>query len=136
MYNSFALPIGEWYIYHYLNYAGDITNALMVFRFTIIASAVTFIGVPYNGLLSAKEKFIVFCVPDIISHILKLVVAYLIVSYFENKLMIYSLSIAIFTAYPVVVYIIYCRKTIMRYHILHLFVTKSVIKKLLYFQLG
>ena len=106
----FALPIGEWYTYHYLNYAGDITNALMVFRFTIIASAVTFIGVPYNGLLSAKEKFIVFCVPDIISHILKLVVAYLIVSYFENKLMIYSLSIAIFTAYPVVVYIIYCRK--------------------------
>ena len=60
----FSLPIGEWYIYHYLNYAGDITNALMVFRFTIIASAVTFIGVPYNGLLSAKEKFIVCCGTD------------------------------------------------------------------------
>ena len=105
-----ALPIGEWYINNYLNYDGNIENALMIFRFTIFASAVTFIGVPYNGLLTAKEKFIVFCVPDIISHILKLLVAYLIVSFFEQKLIIYSLSIAIFTAYPVVVYIYYCNR--------------------------
>lgn len=104
----FALPIGDWYINNYLNYDGDINNALMIFQFTIFASAVTFVGVPYNGLLTAKEKFVVFCVPDIISHIFKLLVAYLIVSYFEQKLIIYSFSIAVFTAYPVVVYIYYC----------------------------
>lgn len=106
----FALPIGEWYINRFLNYSGNISNALMVFRFTIIASAITFIGVPYNGLLTAKEKFIVFCVPDIISHILKLVVAIMIVNHFESKLMIYSLSIAIFTAYPVFIYVVYCMR--------------------------
>lgn len=104
----FALPFGEWYINSYLNYAGDIGNALMIFRFTIIASAITFIGVPYNGLLTAKERFAVFCIPDIISHLLKLVVAYIIVSHFQNKLMIYSLSIAVFTVYPIFVYVIYC----------------------------
>lgn len=103
-----ALPLGEWYINSYLNYAGDIGNALMIFRFTIIASAITFIGVPYNGLLTAKERFAIFCIPDIISHLLKLVVAYIIVSHFQNKLMIYSLSIAIFTAYPIIIYIVYC----------------------------
>lgn len=104
----FAFPIGSWYINNYLNYDGDINNALMIFRFTVFASVITFIGIPYNGLLTAKENFIVFCIPDIISHILKLLVAYLLVSHFEQKLMIYSLSIAIFTAYPVLVYIIYC----------------------------
>lgn len=104
----FALPFGEWYINSYLNYAGDIGNALMIFRFTIIASAITFIGVPYNGLLTAKERFAVFCIPDIISHLLKMSVAYIIVNHFQNKLMIYSLSIAIFTVYPIVVYVIYC----------------------------
>lgn len=105
-----ALPIGEWYINLYLNYAGDIHNAIMVFRYTIIASAITFFGVPYYGLLTAKEKFWVFCVPDIISHLLKFLMAYLIISHFENKLQVYALSLAILTASPVLVYVLYCRR--------------------------
>lgn len=129
----FALPLGEWYINSYLNYAGDIENALMVFRFTIIASAITFIGVPYNGLLTAKERFSVFCIPDIISHILKLAVAYIIVNHFQNKLMVYSLSIAVFTVYPIVIYVIYCYKKFRNIAALHIVRDKKCYKDVFVF---
>ena len=105
-----ALPLGEIYIHKFINYNGDIHNAVMVFRISLIASAISFIGVPYNGLLMAKEKFIVFCSRDVFTAIIKLVVAILLVHYFDNKLLIYALTLGIVTAYPTVAFVIYCRK--------------------------
>ena len=55
-----ALPVGEWYINNYLNFDGDVSLALIVYRITIIGSIISFISVPFNGLLLAKERFIVF----------------------------------------------------------------------------
>lgn len=106
----FALPLGELYIHKFINYEGDISNAIMVYRISIISSAISFIGVPYNGLLMAKEKFIVFCSRDIFTAIAKLAVAISLVYYFDNKLLIYALTIGVVTAYPTLAFIIYCRK--------------------------
>ena len=105
-----AFPIGDWYVNNYVNYDGDIANALMVFNISIIASIISFIGVPYNGLLMAKEKFIVFSSVDIISHIGKLIVAFILVHYFNDKLLIYTIALAAFTVLPVLVYLLYCSK--------------------------
>lgn len=105
-----ALPLGEIYIHKFINYNGDISNAIMVFRISLISAAISFIGVPYNGLLMAKEKFIVFCSRDVFTAIVKLVVAILLVHYFENKLLIYALTLGIATAYPTIAFVIYCRK--------------------------
>ena len=105
-----AFPVGSWYVNNYVNYNGDITNALMVFNISVIASIVSFIGVPYNGLLMAKEKFIVFSGVDIISHIGKLIVAFVLVYHFNDKLLIYTLALAVFTVLPVLVYWLYCSK--------------------------
>lgn len=105
-----AIPVGEWYIHRYINYNGPIENALMVYHFSIIASIISFLSVPYNGLLTAKEKFIVFCGVDILSHILKLGAAILMLYFFENKLIFYAITQALLTAYPTVVFMIYCNK--------------------------
>ena len=105
-----AIPVGEWYIHRYINYNGPIENALMVYHFSIIASIISFLSVPYNGLLTAKEKFIVFCGVDILSHILKLGAAILMLYFFENKLIFYASTQALLTAYPTVVFMIYCNK--------------------------
>ncbi len=105
-----AIPVGEWYIHRFINYNGPVNNALMVYRFSIIASIVSFLSVPYNGLLTAKEKFIVFCGVDILSHVLKLGAAILMLYFFENKLLFYASTQAILTAYPTVVFMIYCNK--------------------------
>lgn len=105
-----ALPLGEIYIYKFINYNGDINNAIMVYRISLIAAAISFIGVPYNGLLMAKEKFIVFCSRDVFTAILKLFVAIMLIYHFDNKLLIYSLTLGTVAAYPSIVFIIYCRK--------------------------
>ena len=103
-----AIPIGDWYICHFVNYEGDINNALMVFHYSVISSIISFIGVPYNGLLMAKERFMVFCTTDVISSFFKMIVAYILTIHFVDKLWIYSLTIALLTAYPTLVFIVYC----------------------------
>ena len=79
-----AYPIGDWYIPRYVNYEGPLSNAMMVYCISILCSAMSFVGVPYNGLLMAKEKFIVFSFVDVVSHILKLIVAWLLVFHFYH----------------------------------------------------
>ncbi len=107
---ALALPIGDWYILRFVNYSGDISLALKVFQFSIIGSALSFVSVPYNGLLMAKEKFWVFCGTDIIVHVLKMLLAVSLLYYFENKLLVYSVGMAICISLPVLVYYIYCNK--------------------------
>ena len=105
-----AMPLGDWYVAHYIHYDGDILNARVVFAMSIFASAVSFIGVPYHGLLTAKENFLVFCIPDIITHILKLCFTYALIYTFTNKLLVYAGVMAFFTVFPTIVYVWYCGK--------------------------
>ena len=105
-----ALPVGDWYIHRYVNYSGDINLALRVFQFSILGSALSFISVPYNGLLMAKEKFWVFSSTDIVVHFLKMLLAVVLLYYFENKLLVYSIGMALCISLPVVVYYLYCKK--------------------------
>lgn len=105
-----AFPLGNWYIPRYVNYDGPLSNALMVYYISIIGSIFSFVGVPYNGLLMAKERFIVFSLVDVVCHILKLIVAWILISYFEHKLLIYTITMAFMTAVPTIVYVLYCSK--------------------------
>ena len=104
-----SFPVGMWYIYHFVNYAGDIHVAILVFNISIGASIFSFVGVPYNGLLMAKEKFIVFSSVDIVSHVLRTVVAYLLITHFNEKLFLYTLTMGICTVFPVFIYVFYCK---------------------------
>ena len=105
-----AYPIGNWYIPRYVNYEGPLSNAMMVYCISILGSAMSFVGVPYNGLLMAKEKFIVFSFVDVVSHILKLIVAWLLVAHFSHKLLIYTVTMALLTGGTTLVYLLYCSK--------------------------
>lgn len=104
-----AIPIAHWYIAHYVNYAGGLLNVYLVCDISIVASVISFIGVPYNGLLLARERFIVYCSTDVGAALLKLVVTWLLIDHFEHKLLIYALTMAVMTAYPTAVFIAYCR---------------------------
>ncbi len=105
-----AYPIGDWYIPRYVNYSGPLSNAMMVFLISIVGSALSFIGVPYHGLLVAKEKFVIFSLIDVVSHVLKLIVAWLLISHFEHKLFIYTVTMALLTGLTTLVYLLYCSK--------------------------
>ena len=105
-----AFPIGEWYIHNYLVYEGSVENAEIVFVFSLFGSIISTLATPYNGLLLAKERFIVFSVVDVVSHIIRFVVVLMLVHNGDNKLIIYSAMMAFTTAAPLGVYWLYCRK--------------------------
>ena len=105
-----AYPIGYWYIHRFVNYDGPLSNAMMVYCISILGSIISFISVPYTGLLMAKEKFIVFSGVDAIVHIIKMIVAWLLLTHFTHKLLIYTLTFAILQAVPVFFYMLYCSR--------------------------
>lgn len=105
-----ALPLGDFYIINFINYDGNIGDAVWVYNFSLIGSVISFIGVPYNGLLMAKERFAVFCITDILIYFCRLVIAYMLIWFFENKLIVYALTQGIFSASATVIYIVYCKR--------------------------
>lgn len=106
----FAFPLGDWYINKYINYSGSLDTVVNIYNIAILGTIVSFIGIPYNGLLMAKERFSVFCITDIAVHFVKLIICYLMLYFFEDKLMVYTLANVVVVAAPVFVYVWYCYK--------------------------
>ena len=105
-----AYPVGNWYIPRFVNYDGLLSDAMMVYLISMGCSILSFVGVPFNGLLMAKEKFLVFSLVDAICHILKLLGTWVLLYHFSNKLLLYTLMMGTLTAIPTIVYILYCTK--------------------------
>ncbi len=105
-----AYPLGDWYILRHINYSGNINDVLRVYHITIVGSVISFLGVPYNGLLLAKERFIVFTITDIVSNIIKVIISYLLIYYFVQKLSIYAITIGFCAAFPTFVFMWYCHR--------------------------
>lgn len=105
-----ALPAGHWYIDHYVNYDGSLSDVRMVYDVSMSGWILSFVGVPYNGLLLARERFLVFCSTDVLSSVVKLVVSYLLIDHFSHKLLIYALVTAFMTGFPTFVFIYYCHR--------------------------
>lgn len=103
-----AFPLGYYYIDHYVNYSGDLFLVKQVYQISILASALSFIGIPYNGLLMAQERFWVFCSVDVFVHIVKLIICYLMIAHFTDKLLVFTLVNGFVVAFPTIVYFIYC----------------------------
>ena len=103
-----AFPLGEWYINNFVNYEGSLDVVVRMYNVTIIGSVISFIGIPYNGLIVAKERFGVFCMTDILSHLVKLGITYSLLFYFKDKLFVYTLTNSVLAAIPTLVYFVYC----------------------------
>lgn len=105
-----ATPIGYYYIENHINYDGPIENAILVFILSVIGSVISTLSIPYNGLLIAKERFVLFSVVDIILHVIRLLVVYLLVYHFVHKLLVYSILQAVTIASPTIIYSLYCKR--------------------------
>lgn len=105
-----AYPLGSWYIHNALNYDGEISNAVFVYNVTVTASILSFVSVPFSGLLHAKENFWTFCLPPIIGSFIRLAVSILILYFFTHKLFIFATVTALYSLYPPIHYLFYCRR--------------------------
>lgn len=128
-----AYPIGDWYIHRHVNYSGPIENAMMVFTLSIIGAVFSTLAIPYNGLLLAKEKFIVFSSVEVLVQSVKCLVALVLVYHFKDKLFIYACMMAITTVVPVFIYWGYCNHQYKDYVSWNLVTDKRLYRQVFYF---
>lgn len=105
-----AETAGVFYIKNYLNISADkLTDALFVFRMSIIATVLSIFSIPYQGLITAKERFTVIATVEVIRSILGLGAVLLLLLYSGNKLRLYASLIAIISVIPPVIYFFYSK---------------------------
>jgi O-antigen/teichoic acid export membrane protein len=86
-----GFAVGEWYIDNYLNVAeGKISDAHFVFRISLITTALSTLLVPYQGLITAYEKFNVLAIRDIITKILLFAAVLLLLYKDTNRIRVYA----------------------------------------------
>jgi len=101
--------VGRWYINNHLNIDSNrISDALFILHFSVIATVFSIISLPFQGLITAKEKFKIRSIIEIISALLKLILISLLSLYLGNKLRIYSILMAITIFVPTLLFISYC----------------------------
>jgi len=106
-----AETIGLWFLNYKLNIPADrMYAAQWVYQFSVFASVISIIQVPYNASIIAHENMSVYAYVSIVEVLLKLVLIYLLwVSNFD-KLIIYSLLIFSVSLIIMSIYKIYCKK--------------------------
>ena len=106
--------IGVYYVFNYLSIdPNKITDALFVLRFSTYATFFSIISIPFQGLITAQEKFAVRATIEIIRSFLGLLAAISIIYYLGNKLKLYALIIALSNLVPPLLFYLYCKR---KYH--------------------
>lgn len=105
-----ASTLGIFYIKNYLNVdEAKVNDALFVFLFSILGTVISIIGIPFLGLLTAKEKFTITAPVEILRSLINLGMILIIMPYTGNRLRLYSILVAIVTSIPPILYYIYCK---------------------------
>ena len=94
--------IGIYYIYNHLNIDIEkLSDALYIFHLSIISVAFAIVAVPFQGLITAKEKFSLSATIEVTRSILSLISVLIVSHYVGNKLRLYAtliISVSIFTS--------------------------------------
>ena len=107
----FAETLGLWYINNRLNVHFERRIAVnLVFQFSLFASLVNIVQVPFNAIIIAKEKMNVYALLSIIDVFLKLGVAFLLIFIVFDKLVLYSILVAIVSIITFLSYLFYCKR--------------------------
>lgn len=103
--------IGNFYIYNYLNVAPEkLQDASFVFQISAIVSIIGIINVPYQGLLSAYEKFGTIASIDFVTTLLKIPLV-VCLAYFEgNALRFYAIGTCLISFSSFILYSLFCYK--------------------------
>jgi len=106
-----AETFGTYYIYHYLNVeAGRISDAVFVFRLSVVATVFSILSIPFQGLVTANENFFVRSLLEVTNALLRLAAAVMLIWYGANQLRLYAVLIMLATAITAILYMAYCRR--------------------------
>ena len=106
-----AEPIGIWLIKNKLVIPEErITDAILVFQFTLLSLCSVFIGIVFNSEIVSHEDMKIYSYVGVAEGILKLVICYLISITEERRLLLYGLLIMLITFAVQIVYFLHCIK--------------------------
>lgn len=106
-----ASSFGYYYINKYLSIPeGKLSDALFVFKTSVLSSFVVVVGIPYQGLITAKEKFGFLAYIEIAKSLSSLFVILILQNLDVNKLRLYGFSIAMISIFSTIAYYFYTKK--------------------------
>ena len=107
----FGEILGGWYIRNHLNIeVGRISDALFVLHFSLFSAVLSTILVPYQGLLTAFEKFNVKTILEILQSALHLLIIVIISFLVVNKLRMYASLVFITVVIVFIFHVVYLKK--------------------------
>lgn len=129
-----AETIGLYYIYNYLNIeSGKLNDALFVFQISTIISVIGLMNVPYQGLLSAYEKFTQIAIIDFLTALFKIPLVIGLVYFSGNSLRFYAVGMCIMSLFSFILYTYVCYKQYKPIVSLKFYKERSLYKEILIF---
>ena len=104
-----AETIGLWYINYKMVFPAERKLAVnIIYQFSIVASLLGVVQIPYNALIIVRERMKVFAYVSIIDAILKLIIVFLLVFFGRDKLIAYSILVFLVSSVIMMTYQVYC----------------------------
>jgi len=106
----FTESIGVFYVKNYLNIeTAKVSDALFVLRFSTYATIFSIVSAPFQGLVTAQERFSTQALIEITRSILAFSIALILVYYGGNRLRLYSVLVAGVSIVPFLLFYYYCK---------------------------
>lgn len=103
--------VGLWFINTQLTLPADsLRDANIVYQLSILTFILGIVRVPYDSLIMAHERMAFYAYTSIVEAILKLLVAFMLLLFSSDKLILYAVLIMLVTIIMNGIYIIYCKK--------------------------
>ena len=106
-----AETVGLWIFYNLLHIpVGRQTAALVVYHFSVIATVIGIVRIPFDATIIAYEKMSFFAMISIVEVLLKLSIVFLLPIILFDKLIVYAFLIAVVGLVLFFLYKIYCNR--------------------------
>ena len=114
---------------NFLNIPADrVSTAKAVYYFMCFTVFFTILSVPFTATLNARENMLWIAIVNVVEVVLKLMVAYLLIKYGGDKLILYGLSMTVISIICLLIYAIFCLK---KYEECSLAISKNISSPLL-----
>lgn len=121
---------GIWFLYNNINMPPErISDAMLVFQFSVITCLINLLSIPYNALIIAHEKMDVFALISIIQVVLTCAVAYSLSFIHSDRLIPYAALMALVSLLIRIMYQLYCHIKFKESHY-HFIIDKSSLKEI------
>lgn len=129
-----AETVGLWFLNTYMVFPPDrLTAANYVYQFSVAAFLVTVVSVPFNSAIIAHERMTIFAWISIIEVTLKLLIAYLILSFSRDRLIFYAFLMFLVSVVLGMLYGLYCWRSFKETKVKREYLRKDLFKQILSF---